>query len=144
MWSPIEGLDRFEGTVLHSCQYQNPVPFLGQEVLVVGAGNSGCEIAVELARAGVTVSISVRGGAVFVPRTRSAIALQMGAFLIRNLPRPATNHLYEWFSTDFPELGLPQPLGHASSTTPWSVSSCPMRCVTGPSRRWARWTASTP
>jgi putative flavoprotein involved in K+ transport len=48
---PLPGLDGFTGTVLHSADYRAPEPFHGQRIVVVGAGNSGVEIAVELASA---------------------------------------------------------------------------------------------
>lgn len=50
-WSPkmpdYPGLQRFQGTVLHSADYKSPAPLRGKRVLVVGAGNTGCDIAVE-------------------------------------------------------------------------------------------------
>lgn len=45
----IPGLSDFQGRVLHSSEYLSPEPFAGQRVLVVGGGNSGVQIAVELA-----------------------------------------------------------------------------------------------
>ena len=44
----LPGLDTFTGTVLHSSEYRRPEPFTGQRVVVVGAGNSAVQIAVEL------------------------------------------------------------------------------------------------
>lgn len=43
------GQDRYQGTILHSSSYQNPGAFRGQRVLVIGAGNSAVQIAVDLA-----------------------------------------------------------------------------------------------
>ncbi|MGH1423252.1 MAG: flavin-containing monooxygenase [Pseudooceanicola sp.] len=62
------GLSGFTGTVLHSNEYRNPTPFAGQRVLVVGFGNSGGEIAMDLADAGVTTHMAVRGAVNVVPR----------------------------------------------------------------------------
>lgn len=45
----LPGLDRFAGTVIHAAQYRRPDPYAGQRILVVGAGNSAVQIAVELA-----------------------------------------------------------------------------------------------
>lgn len=44
------GLDRFRGNYLHSWDYKNPEAFKGKRVLVIGLGNSGSDIAVELSR----------------------------------------------------------------------------------------------
>ena len=44
------GLDQFQGHVLHSRDYKGPEAFKGKRVLVIGLGNSGCDIAVELSR----------------------------------------------------------------------------------------------
>jgi putative flavoprotein involved in K+ transport len=44
------GHDVFQGTQLHSAQYQSPAPFSGQKVLVVGGGNSGAQILAEVSR----------------------------------------------------------------------------------------------
>lgn len=46
----LPGLDTFTGTVLHVSEYRRPEPFSGQRVVVVGAGNSAVQVAVELAR----------------------------------------------------------------------------------------------
>lgn len=55
------GGDDFTGTLLHSSAYRNPTPFIGQQVLVVGAGASGMEIAYDLATGGAHhVSLAVR------------------------------------------------------------------------------------
>ena len=44
----IQGLDAFPGKVLHSQDYDDPVDFAGQKVLLVGRGNSSIDICVEL------------------------------------------------------------------------------------------------
>jgi cation diffusion facilitator CzcD-associated flavoprotein CzcO len=46
------GLERYRGRVLHSADYRNPWPFEGDDVLVVGTGNSAADIAVQLSRQG--------------------------------------------------------------------------------------------
>lgn len=58
----------FDGPVLHSSAYRNATPFAGQRVLVVGFGNSGGDIALDLARAGVDVTLSVRGPVQILPK----------------------------------------------------------------------------
>jgi cation diffusion facilitator CzcD-associated flavoprotein CzcO len=45
----VAGLDKFKGKVIHSAQYANAKPFAGQSVLVIGMGNTGAEIALDLA-----------------------------------------------------------------------------------------------
>lgn len=105
----IPGEERFDGPILHSRDYRNPQPFTGQRVLVVGAGNSGSEIAVELAEHGVATAIAVRGGVAFVPEPPSAVAVRLGAWLMRTLPRPLAERLL--WRRDFGHLGLPLPPG---------------------------------
>lgn len=56
----IQGLNTFTGDVLHSTQFRNGKAFTGQNVLVVGSGNSGMEIALDLANNGANTSIVVR------------------------------------------------------------------------------------
>jgi cation diffusion facilitator CzcD-associated flavoprotein CzcO len=54
------GLDDYTGTVVHSSAYRNPKALGARQALVVGPGNSGAEIAADLADAGVTVSLAMR------------------------------------------------------------------------------------
>jgi cation diffusion facilitator CzcD-associated flavoprotein CzcO len=42
------GIDTFQGEVLLGANYLNPVPYRGRNVLVVGCGNTGAEIAADL------------------------------------------------------------------------------------------------
>ncbi len=49
---PWPGLDRFTGELVHSVDFRNAWPFSGRDVLVVGAGNSAADIAVQLAADG--------------------------------------------------------------------------------------------
>jgi putative flavoprotein involved in K+ transport len=58
---PWPGHDRFPGRLLHSAQYRNPREFRGQDVLVIGSGCSGLEIAGDLAHGGAArVRLAVR------------------------------------------------------------------------------------
>ena len=60
--------DDFTGEYLHSHDYKNNRDFEGKKVLVVGAGNSGCDCAVEISRVAEHVSISVRSPQYIVPK----------------------------------------------------------------------------
>jgi cation diffusion facilitator CzcD-associated flavoprotein CzcO len=60
---------RFDGHVIHSGAYRNHADLRGDRVLVVGAGNSGCDLAVDAAQAGRQTCVSVRHGLVFQPKT---------------------------------------------------------------------------
>ncbi len=58
----------FDGTVSHSHEYRMPDPFAGRRVLVVGAGQSAAEIAVEVSTVTERTLMSMRGGAHVIPR----------------------------------------------------------------------------
>lgn len=62
------GQERFGGRILHSSEYRNGEPFRGQSVLVVGFGNSGGEIAIDLHEHGARVAMAVRGPVNIIPR----------------------------------------------------------------------------
>jgi len=80
------GLAGFPGAVIHSSDYRNPSSFRGQKVLVVGLGNSGGEIALDLADAGVTTVLSVRSPVNVIPRDILGIPAQSFAIAEQHLP----------------------------------------------------------
>lgn len=59
---------KFSGRILHSKEYKAPDILLGKKVLVVGAGNSGCDIAVESAQNAAATYHSVRRGYHYIPK----------------------------------------------------------------------------
>ncbi len=63
-----EWVGDFTGNLVHSQGYRNASDFVDQKVLVVGFGNSGGDIALDLAKAGVDVSMSVRGPVNILPK----------------------------------------------------------------------------
>jgi putative flavoprotein involved in K+ transport len=63
----LPGLAGFAGTLLHAGRYRRPEPFTGQRVVVVGAGNSAVQIAVELAGVG-QVTLASRRPVRFQPQ----------------------------------------------------------------------------
>jgi cation diffusion facilitator CzcD-associated flavoprotein CzcO len=82
--------EHFTGVRLHACDYKsptNPVAIAGKRVLVIGGGNSGCDIAVECSRDAVATWHSTRRGYHVVPRfllgrpsdLRNERLLRMGA-----------------------------------------------------------------
>ena len=60
--------ERFRGTIVLARDYRDPAVFAGRHVVVVGAGSSGADIAVELAAVARSVSIAVREVPTFAPR----------------------------------------------------------------------------
>jgi cation diffusion facilitator CzcD-associated flavoprotein CzcO len=94
----FEGRERFRGQVVHSVEYRRPEEFVGRRVLVVGVGNSGGEIASELARAGAKVTVAVRTGAHVVPRDVLGVPVQYLSLLLRGLPRAARNGIARAFA----------------------------------------------
>jgi len=83
----LPGQSQFSGRIRHSIEYRQPEPFAGKRVLVVGAGNSGGEIAAELTRAVVPVTIAIRSGVVVVPRDILGVPTQYLGRVLRALPR---------------------------------------------------------
>ena len=57
----IDGLQHFKGTVVHSHNYRVPELFTGQRVLVIGAGESGTDISLEVAKTAKEVLVSHSG-----------------------------------------------------------------------------------
>ena len=58
----------FNGTIMHSHQFKNNEIFKDKNVLVVGGGNSACDIAVEVSRVAKKTHISMRRGYHFIPK----------------------------------------------------------------------------
>lgn len=87
------GLGDFAGTVLHSSDYTNGQRFRGQRVLVVGFGNSGAEIALDLAECGAPCAISIRGAVNVVPREVLRVPITYLALASRFLPPRVADRL---------------------------------------------------
>lgn len=100
------------GEMLHSADYRSPRQFAGKRVLVVGAGNSGCDIAVDAIHHGDSCEISMRRGYYFVPKyvfgkpadtVGGAIRLPMW------LKRRIDGLVLRWFVGDAQKYGFPKP-----------------------------------
>jgi len=66
-WPKYEG--QFSGEMIHSKDYKEPSQLRGKRVLVIGGGNSACDIAVESARCAESSHLSLRRGYWFLPKT---------------------------------------------------------------------------
>lgn len=101
----FKGQEQFQGEILHANQYRNPKQFKGKRVLVVGAGNTGCEIAVELSELGLETGIVIRNGVAFVDYPTSAVKMNAAASIFRTLPDDMGNRLLN--RPDFTDIGIP-------------------------------------
>jgi len=81
-----KGQDSFKGEILHAASYKNPLKFMGKKVLVIGMGNTGAEIALDLAEAKIDAGISVRSEIVVVPRDFLGRPIQLTAKKLAKLP----------------------------------------------------------
>ena len=81
-----EGQDEFEGLKIHSRVYKNPDPFKGKRTLVIGMGNTGAEVALDLAEQGVECAISVRSEINVVPRDLNGRPTQLTAKTLDKIP----------------------------------------------------------
>jgi cation diffusion facilitator CzcD-associated flavoprotein CzcO len=82
----LPGLSGFRGQVLHSADYRNPRDFSGRRVLVIGMGNTGAEIALDLAEQQVAVALSVRSAVNVVYRDIAGRPTQLTAIALARLP----------------------------------------------------------
>jgi len=69
-WDPVMPTypGHFNGGILHSHQYKKAAPFKNKRILVVGGGNSACDVAVEVARVSRKTCISIRKGQHVFPK----------------------------------------------------------------------------
>ena len=114
------GREDFSVPLLHASAYRNAARFRGQDVLIVGGGNSAADIAVDLARGGASrVRLAPRTPPQIVPRTVLGIPVQVVAVATRRLP-PVTGDAIVRFLRkrsfgDLSAYGLPLPREALSS-----------------------------
>lgn len=80
------GQETFAGEILHSADYLSGERFAGKRVLVVGLGNSGGEIAIDLVEHGASADIAVRSPVNVVPREFLGGPIQRSTILLSFLP----------------------------------------------------------
>ncbi|WP_051338130.1 flavin-containing monooxygenase [Streptomyces flavidovirens] len=81
------GRDTYTGELTHAAHYRDPRPYEGKDVLVVGTGNTGAEIAVDLVEGGASrVRLAVRTVPHIVRRSTAGWPAQATGILVRRLP----------------------------------------------------------
>ena len=116
-WDPylpeFEGQQQFRGEIMHSSAYSDSARFRGRKVLVVGAGNSGCDIACEAAVVADTCWHSTRRGYWYTPKyvfgkPADVVAHQL-SWLPGGLQRKAREAILRRVVGDPQRFGLPAP-----------------------------------
>lgn len=104
------GQDRFRGRILHSSDYRDGEPFRGRRVLVVGFGNSGGEIAIDLHEHGAEPALSIRSPVNVIPRELFGLPILAIAAPLSLLPSRLADALsaplLRWAHGDLRRLGL--------------------------------------
>jgi putative flavoprotein involved in K+ transport len=108
------GRDTFTGELLHAASYRNAAPYAGRDVLVVGAGNTGAEIAVDLVEGGAgRVRLAVRTPPHIMRRSTAGWPAQASGILVRRLPPRLVDKVAPYIERvsvpDLSAYGLPRP-----------------------------------
>ncbi|KAJ3671619.1 hypothetical protein LUZ60_007698 [Juncus effusus] len=85
----IKGLGGFKGELIHSCDYKSGASYKGKNVLVIGSGNSGMEIAYDLANHGANTSIVIRSPLHVMTKEM----IYLGMVLVKYLPPKLVDNL---------------------------------------------------
>jgi hypothetical protein len=102
----------FAGELLHTSAYKSSDQFRHKRVLIVGAGNSGCDIAVDAVHQARSVDISVRRGYYFVPKYvfgKPADTIGGKVRLPPWLKQRIDSTILKWFTGDPVRFGFPKP-----------------------------------
>lgn len=106
---------KFSGESIHSIDYLDPQPFVNKRVLVVGSGNSGCDIAVDLCRVCDKVTHSARRAYHFMPKFIDGLPTQewlirlASDFLDKNQYWDEVKRNFKITGCDPTDFGLPKP-----------------------------------
>ncbi|MFJ4620069.1 flavin-containing monooxygenase [Streptomyces sp. NPDC088812] len=108
------GRETYTGDLAHASAYRDGTPYAGRDVLVVGVGNTGAEIAVDLVESGAgRVRLAVRTVPHIVRRSTAGWAAQYNGILVRRLPVALVDRLARVLArASVPDLsarGLPRP-----------------------------------
>jgi len=108
-----DGLDNYQGIIMHSKSYKTGLDFKGKRVLVVGMGNTGAEIALDLLEQGAAPEISIRNPVNIIPRDFFGRPAQKTAILLNKLPEKLRDHLGNILQRlaigDLSPYGIPSP-----------------------------------
>ncbi|PBC41326.1 monooxygenase [Rhodococcus sp. ACPA4] len=103
---------QFSGELLHTSEYRSAEVFRGKRVLIIGAGNSGCDIAVDAVHYADSVDLSVRRGYYFVPKYlfgRPSDTLNQGKPLPPWIKQRLDTLVLKQFTGDPVHFGFPAP-----------------------------------
>lgn len=108
------GRATFTGELVHASDYRHAGPYRGRDVLVVGVGNTGAEIAVDLTEGGASrVRLAIRTPPHIVRRSNFGWPAQGTGILVRHLPVPVVDRIARGVARvevpDLSEFGLPRP-----------------------------------
>ncbi len=103
----------FQGAMIHSTDYKNGSPFKGQNVLVVGIGNTGGEIARDLYEHGAQVSICIRGPVNALPRDIFGVPVLRTVHRLTKRPMAFNDYLrsalFKLLCYNLPQYGFVKP-----------------------------------
>jgi dimethylaniline monooxygenase (N-oxide forming) len=119
-WNPrwpepgFPGAESFPGEQIHAHHYRTPESLVGKRVLVLGIGNSACDIAVESSRVATSTDLAMRRGAHIIPKYLLGVPtdrltdspLARGPLKIQQWTMAALLRLTQGKVTDY---GLPEP-----------------------------------
>ena len=112
----------FSGDFLHSHDYKSAAPFKDKRVLVIGGGNSACDVAVETSRISKKTTISWRRGYFLIPKFMFGLTTDIFALRARLLPRfirlPFMKFMLELLQGKNEDIGLPKVENHVLATHP--------------------------
>ncbi|XP_071738295.1 probable indole-3-pyruvate monooxygenase YUCCA10 [Rutidosis leptorrhynchoides] len=105
----VDGLSEFKGEVIHSTNFKSGESYANKTVLVVGAGNSGMEIALDLCNYGAKTSIVVRSPIHIISRW----AANFGLKFLKKIPLNLVDSFLVWHSKlmygDLSKYGIERP-----------------------------------
>lgn len=104
---------QFNGEFIHSHDFKNAEPYRDRRVLVIGGGNSACDIAVETSRVSQFTGLSWRRGYYIVPKIVLGQPTDVAAVPMRRLPRALRAAMMaltlKLSIGNYRDYGLPQP-----------------------------------